>query len=118
MRNEKIKFPFKVPGIIKILGIVAFVVLGIISMRYQRNRNIKDGELFYQTDINGVIKKVGKGSGGWHSIYLADGRTFRFCPRGSYLDEQIAKGDTIVKPSRSDTVFFVNNKKRLKIKFQ
>lgn len=117
MNNEKIEFPFKIPRLIKILGIAAFVVLGTIYMRYQMKRDIKDGELFYKADIRGVVEKVGSGSGGWYTIYLTDGRTFRFCPRESYVDRQIAKGDSLIKSSMSDTVFFFNSNRRLIILF-
>lgn len=86
-------------------------------MWYQGNKNSRDSELFYRADILGVIEKVGRGSGGWHPIYLADGRVFRFCPRDSYVNEKINKGDTLLKPSKSDTVFICNNDKRLKITF-
>ena len=117
MENEKPDFPFKVPRLVKILGIVVFIIAMTIYMLYQRDKNIRDGEFFYRADISGVIQKVGQGSGGWHPIYLADGRIFRFCPHGSYIEKQIDKGDTIFKPSMSDTVFIRNNSKQIKITF-
>ena len=117
MSNEKIDFGFKIPKPIKISGIIVFIVFVTVYMWYQGNKNSADTESFYKADINDVIEKVGGGSGGWHSIYTTDGRVFRFCPSESYIDKKLSKGDSIFKPSFSDTVFIHNSKKQLKITF-
>jgi hypothetical protein len=111
------EFPLKIPRLLIAFGIVAFLVVMTIYMWNQREKNLKDMNLFYQADITGVIERVGRGSGGWHPIYLTDGRVFRFCPQESYIEREINKGDTISKPPKSDTVFIRNNDKLLKITF-
>lgn len=117
MDNEEVDFGFRIPKFIKISGIILFVVFMTIYMRYQGNKNNADNKFFYKENVNGVVDKIGPGSGGWHSVYMADGRVFRFCPRESYIDKIISRGDTIFKPSFTDTVFIRNNDKHLKITF-
>lgn len=117
MNNELVDFGFKIPKFIKISGLIIFIVFVTIYMTYQTNKSKADNEFFYKENVNGVIEKVGPGSGGWHSVYTTDGKVFRFCPRESYIDKIINKGDTIIKPSLTDTVFIRNNEKKLKITF-
>lgn len=117
MDIEKNDFGFKIPKFIKISGIIVFVISMTIYMRYWTNKNNADNEFFYKENVNGVIEKIGLGSGGWYSVHTTDGNVFRFCPSESYIDKKITKGDTIFKPSFMDTVFIRNNKKTLKITF-
>ncbi len=117
MKKDSIDFGFKILRYLKVTGIVLFVIIAVTTLDYQRRRNVSDIEEFYKTDVNGIVKKIEKGSGGFCTIYTVDGQLFRFCSGGSSFPDDVVTGDTIIKPPYSDTLRVYNKDKDLNFTF-
>ncbi len=102
---------------IKIAGVFVFVVIITFVLRFQVNRNVSFIETFYNRDINGVIKNVRQGSGGFHTLETTDGYSYTFCCPGGSFEREVKPGDSISKPALHDTIRIYNREKDLKFTF-
>src|SRR5688500_5555223 len=98
------------------------VLVGLPYWLYQSKKyNSKSTKDFFTSNVNGKIKEILDGSGGFEIIRLENGdylRFFSIAPGGIDFDDVVNVGDSISKPAESDTIkVYTSSGKEMKFTF-
>lgn len=107
-----------------LLIIIVLIPIGIWMQTKSKERGKRNFKDFYSTEINSQIESVGiknKGSG----IKLSNGQEFVFYPftddnlnGGNLFNYTAEKGDKIIKHAYSDTLYLIQDDRKLAYTFK
>jgi hypothetical protein len=98
------------------------VLIGLPYWFYQtKTYNSTSSKLFFESNVDGIIKNLRDGSGGFDIITLDNGHEYRFfsqAANGKDFDDEVKIGDRIHKLAGVDTItIYTSSQKELKYTF-